>query len=174
MGEGVSFLSTSFHMPPKKQFPDRQTDQSHWSAMLGMDDFPVDTSTLHWLRTLRNLHFTRLQCFLISGEPIAWIVLPSCQAILPNSSFTFPEVHSQSESVSHLVVPSSLLFNGLWPPGSSVHGISQARTLAWVAISFSRGSSWTRDWPCISYTGRLILYRWATREAHSIQCCTVK
>ena len=27
------------------------------------------------------------------------------------------------------------------PPGSSVHGISQARTLEWVAIAFSRGSS---------------------------------
>ena len=26
-------------------------------------------------------------------------------------------------------------------PGSSVHGISQARLLEWVAISFSRGSS---------------------------------
>ena len=27
------------------------------------------------------------------------------------------------------------------PPGSSVHGISRARILEWVAISFSRGSS---------------------------------
>ena len=27
------------------------------------------------------------------------------------------------------------------PPGSSVHGLSQARILEWVAISFSRGSS---------------------------------
>ena len=27
-------------------------------------------------------------------------------------------------------------------PGSSVHGISKARLLEWVAISFSRGSSW--------------------------------
>ena len=27
------------------------------------------------------------------------------------------------------------------PPGSSVHGILQARVLEWVAISFSRGSS---------------------------------
>ena len=26
------------------------------------------------------------------------------------------------------------------PPGSSVHGISQAKILEWVAISFSRGS----------------------------------
>ena len=31
------------------------------------------------------------------------------------------------------------------PPGSSVHGISQATILEWVAISFSRGSSWIRD-----------------------------
>ena len=32
-------------------------------------------------------------------------------------------------------------------PGSSVHGIFQARVLEWVAISFSRGSSWPRDLP---------------------------
>ena len=31
------------------------------------------------------------------------------------------------------------------PPGSSVHGILQARVLEWDAISFSRGSSWPRD-----------------------------
>ena len=31
------------------------------------------------------------------------------------------------------------------PPGSSVHGISQARLLEWVSISFSRGSSRPRD-----------------------------
>ena len=31
------------------------------------------------------------------------------------------------------------------PPGSSVHEISQARILEWVAISFSRGSSWSRE-----------------------------
>ena len=33
------------------------------------------------------------------------------------------------------------------PPtiGSSVHGISQARILEWVVISYSRGSSWSRD-----------------------------
>ena len=31
------------------------------------------------------------------------------------------------------------------PPGSSVYGNIQARILEWVAISFSRGSTWTRD-----------------------------
>ena len=35
-------------------------------------------------------------------------------------------------------------------PGSSVHGIFQARVLEWVAISFSRGSSWPRDWTQVS------------------------
>ena len=31
------------------------------------------------------------------------------------------------------------------PPGSSIHGILQARILEWVASFFSRGSSWPRD-----------------------------
>ena len=38
------------------------------------------------------------------------------------------------------------------PPGSSAHGISQARTLEWVAISFSRGSSPPRDQTQVSCT----------------------
>ena len=47
------------------------------------------------------------------------------------------------------------------PPGSSVHGILQARTLEWVAMPSSRGSSQTRDQTHvshISYFGRWILY----------------
>ena len=36
------------------------------------------------------------------------------------------------------------------PPGSSVYGILQARILEWVAISFSRASSWFRDWTQVS------------------------
>ena len=51
------------------------------------------------------------------------------------------------------------------PPGSSVHGISQARILEWVAIPFSGGSSRPRDQTHISCTSRQILYHWATRKA---------
>ena len=46
-------------------------------------------------------------------------------------------------------------------PGSSVHGIFQARTLEWVAIFFSRGSSLAGDGTRISYVsciGKQILY----------------
>ena len=35
-------------------------------------------------------------------------------------------------------------------PGSSMHGIPQARILEWVAIPFPRGSSWARDWTLVS------------------------
>ena len=45
------------------------------------------------------------------------------------------------------------------PPGSSVHGIFQARILEWVASSM--GSSRPRDWThvsCVSFIGRHILY----------------
>ena len=44
------------------------------------------------------------------------------------------------------------------PPGSSVHGIFQPRILEWVAISFSRGSSWPRDRTRVSCIGMQILY----------------
>ena len=35
-------------------------------------------------------------------------------------------------------------------PGFSVHGISQGRILEWVVVSCSMGSSWPRDWTCVS------------------------
>ena len=44
-------------------------------------------------------------------------------------------------------------------PGSSVHGIFQARILEWVAISFSRGSSWPRGQTYIFLIGRQILFQ---------------
>ena len=54
--------------------------------------------------------------------------------------------------VSRSVISDSLRFHDYSPPGSSVHGISQARILEWVAIPFSGGSSPSRDW--IRITGR--------------------
>ena len=48
-------------------------------------------------------------------------------------------------------------------PGSSTHGILQARILEWVGIPFSEGSSGPRDRTHISYAscvGRQVLYHW--------------
>ena len=63
------------------------------------------------------------------------------------------------------------------PPGSSVHGILQARILEQVAISCSRGSSWPRDptrVPCVSWIGRRILYHWTTWKAWFLALSTSK
>ena len=68
---------------------------------------------------------------------------------------------------SHLVIslcnPKAFI-----PPGSSVHGVLKRRILQWVAISFCRGSSRSRDRTYISCIGRKILYHWATRKATSM------
>ena len=53
------------------------------------------------------------------------------------------------------------------PPGSSVHGISQAGILERVAIPFSKGSSWSRDGTWVSHTLGTFFTIWATREAES-------
>ena len=68
-----------------------------------------------------------------------------------NKSYT----HSTLQSSCSVVTQSCLT---LWdpvaysPPGSSVHGISQALILEWVVISFSQGSYWPRDWTHVSRT----------------------
>ena len=49
-------------------------------------------------------------------------------------------------------------------PGTSVHRIFQARVLEWVAIPFSRGSSWPRDRIPVFCTAGRFLTIWATRE----------
>ena len=51
------------------------------------------------------------------------------------------------------------------PPGSSVHGILQARILEWVAIFFSTGSSQPRTQTRVSCIADIFFTDWATREA---------
>ena len=61
--------------------------------------------------------------------------------------------YNYNSSVCELVVHSCLTvcdpMDGSLP-GSSVHGVFQARTLDWVAIPFSRGSSPPRDQTLVS------------------------
>ena len=51
------------------------------------------------------------------------------------------------------------------PPGSSVHGILQARILQWVAMPFSRGSSQPRDQTWVSRIAGTFFTVWDTTEA---------
>ena len=61
-----------------------------------------------------------------------------------------PPSWAKSESVTRPVVFDALQCCDYSPPGSSVHGILQARILEWVVIPFSRGSSRPRDQTWVS------------------------
>ena len=51
------------------------------------------------------------------------------------------------------------------PPGSSVHGILQARIQEWITIPFSKGSSWPRDQTLVSCISGRFFTIWATKDA---------
>ena len=91
--------------------------------------------------------------------------------LLGKCMFTYKNVQSASFSV---------MSDSLWPhglmdcslPESSAHGIFQESTLEWVAIPFSRGSSWPRDWTLalqftelVSCIASRVFTLWASREA---------
>ena len=66
-------------------------------------------------------------------------IFPSTRVFISHKWYMY-----ESESVSHSVMPNSLPPMDCSPSGSSVHGILQTRILERAAISFSKGSSWSR------------------------------
>ena len=67
--------------------------------------------------------------------------------------------------VNHSVVSDSGDSMDYSPPGSSVHEILQARILEWIAIFFSRESSWPRYRTWVSCIAGRCFTIWATRKA---------
>ena len=82
------------------------------------------------------------------------------QDFLP-TTFCFCQRPSNCDRLEHLYTNFCSL------PGSSVHGILQARILEWAAISFSRGTSWPRNWTHVSHTAGRCFTNWAMWEAHT-------
>ena len=71
---------------------------------------------------------------------------------------------SKSQSASHSGVRQFMIPWIVAQPGSSVHGILQARILEWVADSFPRGSSPPRTRTWVSHIAGRLFTNWATRE----------
>ena len=115
--------------------------------------------------TNRNRHIP-LGVFLVRVGTHTVYTGASTRAYMPHGMHIFipsrPSlVHAVTQSCPTLCDPV-----GWSPPGSSVHGISQARILEWVAISSSRGSFQSRDWTQVSHTP-YTTYHCATSEALS-------
>ena len=75
----------------------------------------------------------------------------------------------------HIVIAVVQLLSHAWlfcnrmdcsPPGSSIYGVFQARILEWVAISFSRGSSQTRDQALIKPMSPALAAGFFTTDPH--------
>ena len=145
---------------------------THARAILGSSVFPQPTF-LHstaWIPDLNAWHLshkTQFSCCLCHKPflcittlpaippPFHWDEMIASISFIGDRAFFFFTTQVLSRIRQYLYMDCS-------PPGCSVHGILQARILEWVSISFSRGSSRSRDQThvsCISCIGRQVLYR---------------
>ena len=118
----------------------------------------IDSSS-SWVLQRFNKRFTleKLKCLRIFRIYRRCVL--GCQPWQVSLSFliSFSDVCMLSP-VRLFAIPSTVAHQA--PPSM---GFFQARILEWVAISFSRGSSWSKDWSCVSCVsciGRRILYYW--------------
>ena len=143
------------------KFPGQNTEVDNGSLLQGI--FPtqeLNPGLLHCRRILYHLSH--------QGSPriLEWVALTKTSiSIIKNSEF----IHDCTIGKPYAVQVTQSCPT-LWdpvdcsPPCSSVHGIFQARVLEWGAISFSRGSSWPRDWTQVSSIVSKALYRLSHQE----------
>ena len=121
-----------------------------------------------WLEMLQMRCFSNLKVHL--NHPESFKMLPVSKYIMSTKDTeNFPSLYRNfwSEVKSSQVTQSCPTLCDpvdYSPPGSSVHGILQARILEWVAISFSRGSSWPKDRTQVSHIAGRCFNLWATRK----------
>ena len=112
----------------------------------------------------------------LSEFPIVLVQLSS-SGVRQSSLLSPLKLFIDKELLSFMKVKSESEFDQSYPtlcdpmdyslPGSSLHGILQARVLEWIAISFSKGSSRPRDRTRVSRVPGRCFNLWATREAPS-------
>ena len=167
----------------KTQNPWSQCRSPSAMAVISNSNFPGALETLTQINSLlffvKNT-FTPEEKWEIFSLYLYPQSLPYCEHVTLSVILVLTKVHSlfgffsfylmsSFYSRTHLKVVAQLCLTLCNPldhslQGSSVHGILQAKRLEWEAISFSRGSSQTKDQTLVSYiTGRLLTI-WAARE----------
>ena len=128
--------------------------QSYLTLCNTMDCSPSGSS-VHGIYQLRILEWVAIFCIscIAGGFFTAWVIGRNLQEIILSMLCycvqllqLYPNIYGPIDCI---------------PPGSSVHGIFQARMLDGVVFSFSRGSFQPRDWTRVSHIfcfGRWILY----------------
>ena len=119
---------------------------------------PVRISFRSKFFEVSNSNWVRAQRLFGKHSPLAL----TCYMFIPEANGVQCTDHNQKVKVKSC--PTLCNPMGCSLPGSSIHGISQARVLEWVAISFSRGSSWPRGRTQVSHIAGRRFTTWATRE----------
>ena len=117
--------------------PDVSNEQSCLKTTVLYDDLLLYLGCFSFSISYSVLPF-QLVCFPISPSPFGFFLYVLSQGFIKHSSLVYTcEVAQLCPTLCNPMDCNT--------PGSSVHGILQARILEWVAISFSRGSSRPRD-----------------------------
>jgi len=115
-----------------------------------------------------NKHSDNMQPWCTPFPILNWSVVP-CKVLTVASWPAYRFLRRQEKKERKEVKSLSLVWlcnpMDCSPPGSSIHGIFQARVLEWVVISFSRGSSWPRDQTQVSHIAGRHFTIWSTRKA---------
>ena len=90
-------------------------------------------------------------------DKMPWSSFSECWAPLPKIFIKVLCIKAKTRNrllllLSHSAMSNTCELMDCSPPGFSVHWILQAKILEWVAIPFSRGSSWPRDRTQVSCT----------------------
>ena len=131
----------------------------------------------HWVRIWPAPWFTNITCITNKRSSVLlvwWWLLPAMKGPGLASFVDWKQekdtphviLHSRPSRCWRLPCPSRIFIGSFFmcfsesfltlqpmdcnPPGSSVHGIFQARILEWTAISYSKGSFQPRDQICVS------------------------
>ena len=152
----------------------RKPAKSAWNpepyAVILLLEFAVNSTWhqfLHW-----HLHHSRLVgSFQFRKQELGHWAGTEC-FFSPGSTqwgqhFVLPTVNSSSGSISCSVISDFCDPMDFSLTASSVHGILQMRILEWVAIPFSRISSWPGDQTQVSCLGGRFFIFWTIREAYT-------
>ena len=156
----------------------RKPAKSAWNpepyAVILLLEFAVNSTWhqfLHW-----HLHHSRLVgSFQFRKQELGHWAGTEC-FFSPGSTqwgqhFVLPTVNSSSGSISCSVISDFCDPMDFSLTASSVHGILQMRILEWVAIPFSRISSWPGDQTQVSCLAGRFFTIWATREDSGTYHC---
>ena len=169
-----------------KQARLKRLRKNHWTSPLLLKEFKIEGLCQEVAITIDDYRKACVQCH--REEALLISLLCVTLSLADSANICLQSIHSSRLPLNCLINTHGGKHLGMWTPGSLVDdcvlshvwlcdpmdytcqappsiGVSWARRLEWVAISFSRGFSQSRDQTrvsCVFCIARQVLYHWAT------------